>query len=52
VIQGPDVTQRGVRPRKPETLQAAKMAESSGRVGKSSGSGAGKGAVSAEQVRS
>lgn len=28
------------------------MAESSGRAGKSSGSGAGKGAVSAEQVRS
>lgn len=31
--------------------QAAKMAESSGRAGKSCGSGAGKGAVSAEQVR-
>lgn len=36
----------------PESLQVAKMADSSGRVGKSSGSGTGKGAVSAEQVRS
>lgn len=38
--------------RRPESLQVAKMADSSGRVGKSSGSGTGKGAVSAEQVRS
>ncbi|XP_051003825.1 prefoldin subunit 2 isoform X1 [Acomys russatus] len=36
--------------RRPESLQVAKMADSSGRVGKSSGSGTGKGAVSAEQV--
>lgn len=36
----------------PEAPQAAKMAESSGRLGKGSGSGTGKGAVSADQVRS
>jgi hypothetical protein len=41
-----------VRVRRPESLQVGKMADSSGRVGKSGGSGAGKGAVSAEQVRS
>lgn len=39
-----------VRVRRPESLQVGKMADSSGRVGKSGGSGAGKGAVSAEQV--
>lgn len=37
--------------RRPESLQVGKMADSSGRVGKSGGSGTGKGAVSAEQVR-
>lgn len=38
--------------RRPESWKVGKMADSSGRVGKSGGSGAGKGAVSAEQVRS
>lgn len=41
-----------VRVRGPESSPVGKMADSSGRVGKSGGSGAGKGAVSAEQVRS
>lgn len=42
-----------VRVRRPESSPVGKMADSSGRVGKSGGgSGAGKGAVSAEQVRS
>lgn len=36
--------------RRPESSQVAKMADSSGRVSKSSGSSTGKGAVSAEQV--
>ena len=38
--------------RRPEAQQAVKMAENSGRSGKNSGSGAGKGTVSAEQVGS
>nr|XP_054103654.1 prefoldin subunit 2 isoform X3 [Callithrix jacchus] len=52
VTRRPDVTQGGggAELRRPETQQATKMAENSGRSSKSSVSGAGKGAVSAEQV--
>lgn len=53
VTPRPDVTQGGwAELRRPEAQQAVKMAENSGRTGKNSGSGAGKGTVSAEQVGS